>query len=338
MTKLLVCLLFAAAVVAANPFVLTVLNEVSVDSARPFIELHGGPDNQSIDLNGWQLVTTTSACTLTHYLQYNEFLVVDSEALALGEVAHGTLRLLPLEDSVALLDSTGRVFDWVSYPRYPTGHGRGPLPPIPGSIAFWNSIDGDDQSMNWYIDSTPTPGEANDDYSTISGTISGIGGVTLDDGEVVAYGPNGHCYHGLSHETGYSISGLGAGTYQVNGWGNYNGNGYSGSYPESVIVGYSQVVSGIDLVIPPTGVAETPSTPLLPLLRVSRRSLLLSSDGTAPVDMQLYNQVGSRVRTFNLGLLLGEKRIELPATLAPGIYFAMAQKGTGRTTSKVVLW
>jgi len=69
MIKYLVCLFFAAAVVAANPVVETYLNEVSVDSTHQFIELHGEPDDQPVDLNGWQLVTTTSACTLTHYLQ-----------------------------------------------------------------------------------------------------------------------------------------------------------------------------------------------------------------------------------------------------------------------------
>jgi hypothetical protein len=338
MFKLMACLFIAAAVAAANPYVLTVLNEVSVDPAHEFVELHGAPDNQSIDLNGWQLVTTTSACTLTHYLQYNEFVVIDSEALALGEVAHGTLRLNPLEDSVTLFDSAGRLADWVCYPRDPKGHGKGPLPPIPGSIAFWNCIDGDDQSMNWYIDSTPTPGSKNDDYGMIAGSVAGTGGVTLDEGEVVACGQEGRCHCWLSHETGYSISGIGAGTYQVSATGTYNGRSYYGVYPESVTVGYSQVVSSIDLVIPLAGVAETPSAPLLRLLRVSGRALLLSGDGSMPMTVQIYNQVGARVSAFQLGLVVGEKRIELPSTLASGVYFATAQKGIYRSTARVVLW
>ena len=53
MTKLLVCLLFAAAVVAANPFVETYVSEVSVDSAHQFVELHCAPMPQSVDLSGW---------------------------------------------------------------------------------------------------------------------------------------------------------------------------------------------------------------------------------------------------------------------------------------------
>ena len=120
--------------------------------------------------------------------------------------------------------------------------------------------------------------------------------------------------------------------------GYYNSNVYYGVYPESVTVGYSQVVSGIDLVIPLAGVAETQSTTSLPLMRLSGRALLLSGNGMAPVSVQLYNQVGSRVSEFHLGPIAGEKTIELPATLAPGIYFALAQKGINRSTVKVVLW
>jgi len=43
MTRLLACLLFAAALVAANPVFLSFLSEVSVDSAHQFVEFHGGP-------------------------------------------------------------------------------------------------------------------------------------------------------------------------------------------------------------------------------------------------------------------------------------------------------
>jgi len=124
----------------------------------------------------------------------------------------------------------------------------------------------------------------------------------------------------------------------VSAGGIYNGQVYSGVYPESVTVGYSGAASGIDLVIPLSGVAETQSAPLLPLMRVSGRALLLSGDGVASVNVKLYNQVGSRVGKYDLGPIKGEKRVELPATLVPGIYFATAQKGTHRGTAKVVLW
>jgi hypothetical protein len=192
--------------------------------------------------------------------------------------------------------------------------------------------------MNWYIDSTPTPGEANDDYSVIAGSVTGTGGVTLDEVSVRAAGQYGSCYRWLIHETGYSIGGLGAGTYQLKAWASHNGHPYSTTYPESVTVGYSQTVGGIDIVIPLIGVAEAPPTSLAPLLRVSGRTLSLSGDGSAPVTVELYNQVGSRVSSFHLGPIKVEKRIELPATLPPGVYFAEAQEGAYRSTVKVVLW
>ena len=330
MTRLLACLLFAAALAAANPVIFTYLSEVGVDSAHQFVELHYGPFGPPPDINGWQLVTSASVCTLTRELQYDEFLVVDSEALALGDIGHGTLRLNPSGDSLFLVNDTGVVEDGVCYPRY------APLPPATGSIAFWNYDCQAGQSMNWYVDSTPTPGSDNDDYSSIAGTVTGTGGITLVEAYVFVAGTGGG---GSGYQqTGYTISGLGAGTYQVRADGFYRGQFYRGVYPESVTVGYSQEVVGIDFAIPPAGVAETQSAPVLPLMRLSGRALLLSSDGTAPMNVQIYNQVGSRVAEYDLGSFSGEKRFELPATLSPGIYFATSQKGTYRGTVKVVLW
>jgi hypothetical protein len=336
--RLPVCLLFAAAVVAANPVFTTFLSEVSVDSAHQFVELHGQPDGQPADMNGWQLVTSTSVCTLTCQLQQDSFLVVDSEALAVGDIGHGKLWLNPLGDSVFLLYRDGSVEDHVHFPRYPTRLDSAPLPPSNGSIAFWNCLEGMGQDMNWYVDSTPTPGRQNDDYSMIAGTITGTDGDTLDEVIVYAAGACGDCSCWLFKQTGYTVKGLGAGTYKVGAQATHDGHVYNAVYPESVAVGCSETVSGIDFAFDLVGVAETQSTPLLPLMRVSGRALLLSGDGTAPVIVQLYNQVGSRVGEYDLGPFRGEKRIELPAMLSPGIYFALAQKGTYRSTIKVVLW
>jgi hypothetical protein len=338
MTKLLVCLLFAAAVVAANPFVETYLSEISVDSAHQFVEIHCAPMPQAIDLSGWLILASSSACTLTCQLQYDEFLVIDSEALAIGDIGHGTLRLNSLGDSVFLLDSAGGVADHVHYPRYPTGHDSAPLPPSTGGIAFWNYDDAIGQTMNWYPDSTPTPGQENDDYSRIAGTVTGTAGITLDEAYVYASGANGDCFCYLYRQTPYTIYGLGAGKYEVKAYAYHQGQPYQAVYPESVSVGYSGIAGGVDFVFPATGVAETQSAPLLPLMRVSGRTLLLSNNGTAPVSAQLYNQIGSRVGEYDFSPFSGEKRIELPTTLAPGIYFAVAQKGTNRSTVKVVLW
>jgi hypothetical protein len=338
MFRLLVCLLFAAAVVAANPFVETLLSEVCVDSAHQFVEVHAQPDHQSVNLAGWKILTSTSSCNLMYILGYDEYLVVDSASVAPGMAGYGKLRLNPLGDSVVLVTDEGLVADVVYYPWSPPCHKYAPLPPPTGSIAFWNYDDFEDQSMNWYIDSTPTPWSANDDYSVITGNVYGTGGITLDEACVYASGAAGGGHYGIYQNTCFSIGGLGAGTYSVSAWGYHDGQTYHGYYPESVAVSYGQEVVGIDFVIPLAGVAETQSSTLPPLMRVSGRALLLSGDGTAPVDVRLYNQVGSRVSEFRLSPFSGEKRIELPSTLTPGIYFATVQKDLNRSTIKVVLW
>jgi hypothetical protein len=338
MTKLLACLLFAAAVVAANPVVETYLSEVCVDSAHQFVEIHAQPDNQSVNLAGWKILTSTSSCNLTYFLGYDEYLVVDSASVAPGRAGYGKLRLNPLGDSVVLVTGSGQVADVVYYPSSPSHHKYAPLPPSTGSVAFWNYDDNEGQSMNWYIDSIPTPSSGNDHYSEIAGSVYGADGRTFDGGVVTASGANGDCHCGFYHTRSYCIGGLGVGTYQVVAYVSAYGYPLRTVFPESVTVGYHQTVNGIDIVVPLAGVAETQSSPLLPLMRVSGRTLLVSNNGTAPVTVQLYNQVGSRVGEFQFSPFSGEKRIELPATLAPGIYFATAQKGTNRSTAKVVLW
>jgi len=338
MIRFLVCLLFAAAVVAANPFVETYLSEVGVHSAHQFVEIHCAPVSQVIDLTGWRVLTSSSACTLACQLQYDSFLIVDSEALAIGDIGHGSLRLNPLGDSIVLVTDSGPVADVVHYPRYPTGYDSAPLPPTAGSIAFWNYDDVEGQWMNWYVDSTPTPGEDNNDYSVISGTITGTGGVTFEEGGIAAGGQYGHSGHSLYQQTNFNVRGLGAGTYQLGAWGHYNGHVYYGVYPESVTVGYSQGVGGIDFVIPVTGVAEGPPISVPPFLRIVGRTLLLSGDVSTPVYVQLYNQVGARVSEFCLGPVKGERRIELPATLAPGVYFASCRLAGSTLKTKLVLY
>jgi len=340
MTKTLFCLLFAAAVVAANPYVRTLLYEVSAAPAHQFVELHSAPDHPAFDLTNWRLVTSSSACTLTCQLGNREFLLVDSVALSSGEVGFGTFRLNPQGDSIVLISDSGPVADIVHYPRSPTCHKSAPLPPANGSIAFWNRDDWTGQSMNWYADSTPTPDGENDNCSRIGGTVNVVGGDTLHQFYVFASGTNGRCNGDVYQGYDYSVGGLGAGKYEIRAevFDFNNMEWYEGIYPESVTVGYSQAVSGIDIVVSVPGVAETKTSSVLPLLRVSGRTLLLGGDGSAPVKVTLYNQVGSRVSASDLGPIKGEKRIELLATLSPGVYFATAQKGTYRSTVKVVLW
>jgi hypothetical protein len=339
-TKPLACLLFAAALAAANPYVETFLNEVGVDPAHQFIEINYAPGSREFDLTNWRIVTSTSACTLAYYLWSDSFLVVDSAALRSGEVGHGTLRLNPLGDSVVLVTDSGPIADVVHYPRYPTGLDSAPLPPATGGISFWNFDDFEGQSLNWYVDSTPTPGEANDNFSVIAGSLTGSGGVIFDEAGVSASGMNGRCHRGLYQQSSYSVGGLGAGTYQMSAGGLYQGHWYSFVYPDSVTVGYAQTASGINLVVPVTGIVESigPTAPPRQLLQLSGRTLRLPGDDGTPTSVELHNQVGVHVLAHRFSPTVGERRIELPAALPPGVYFAVAQQGVHRSTVKVVLW
>jgi len=338
MTRFLVCLLFAAAVVAANPFVETYLSEVSVDSAHQFVELCCAPMPQSVDLSGWRIVTSLSACTLTYQLQYDEVLVVDSEALAIGDIGHGTFRLNPLGDSVFLFDDTGYVADHVHFPRYPTGHDSAPLPPATGSIAFWNFDDFEGQSMNWYIDSTPTPGWENDDHSMIAGSVTGTGGITLDEVMVVASGQSGRCHQGLMAETDYGVSGLGAGKYAVKAYAFHQGHSYQVTYPESVAVGYSQTVGGINIVIPLTGVAKDATGNASRLgLGQRGRTLVLSADRPGAALVTVYDNLGRVGMSEKVIMVSGSYELPLHL-LSSGVYFASCRFRERTANAKFVLY
>jgi hypothetical protein len=338
MTRFLVCLLFAAAVVAANPYVITFLSEVSTNPAHQFVELHCAPTSMPTDLGGWRIVTSQSVCTMTCQLQQDEFLVIDSAALAQGDIGRGAIHINPLGDSVVLVTDSGPVADKVHFPRYPTGYERAPLPPATGSIAFWNYDDFEGQSMNWYVDSTPTPGCENDDYGVIAGTVTGTGGDTLEYVYVTASGANGHSHCGLYQQSGYYIRGLGAGTYQVKASAYHQGQNYLFAYPESVAVGYAQHVLDIDIVIPLTGVAgeaigDAPSFGL----QQRGRSLLLTTDRPGFALVSVYDNLG-RVR-MSEKVILASGSYELPLyLLSSGVYFASCRFGERTASTKLVLY
>jgi hypothetical protein len=272
----------------------------------------------------------------------DEYLVVDSSALAQGTIGRGTFRLNPQQDSVVLRDSWPHSWpEVVAYPRYPTSASEAPTPPGHGSISRWNFYDDEVQSLNWYCDSTPTRGAQNDDYSAIAGTVTGTGGVLLDEAYVLAHGMFGYdCLDGVFSQQGFVICGLGAGEYQLCVEASYQGRLYYATYPDSVVAAYGDTLSGVAIVVPVDGIGETPSQTqfLIPLLAAAGRLLRVIIDGSSPVEVQVYDQVGVRVLAHRFSPTVGERRIELPAALPPGVYFAVAQQGVHRSTVKVVLW
>ncbi len=249
----------AAAVAAANPVAMTFINEFGFeDDSLGWVELHAEPpDGETVDMTNWLLMTTTSACTLAYTMPCDGFLVVDSASLADGEYGHGTFRLNPVGDSIWVVPDSRHTYygDGVVFPLLPAGLGRAPMPPSGGSAAVYNGPGARSQTINWYVDSTPTREVENDDYSTVTGAVTWAPGRGFYEVEVVLSGPMGASVSSVASSGQlYRTIGLGAGKYAATAY------GYPGcvtlSYPESVDVGYSQTVPGIDLDFDPQGVED----------------------------------------------------------------------------------
>jgi hypothetical protein len=259
MRKLVLVSAVAAAFAVANPVAMSFINEFGFDDdSLGWVELHSEPiAGEATNMTGWLLMTTTSACTFAYTMPYDGFLVVDSLSLAGGENGHGTFRLNPAGDSIWVVPDEGhREFqDEVAFPMLPAGQGCAPMPPDHGSASLMNADEGRMQTINWYVDSTPTRGQDNDDYSTVIGTVTWPpNGIWYVDVSVT--GPMGSSYSTVGG-SGYSYlaMGLSAGRYQVVASAS---NGEVLVYPESLDLGYNQTLRGIDFGFIMPGTAEGP--------------------------------------------------------------------------------
>ena len=311
--------LLLSALAAGNPTLETYVNEFGFDDdGLGWVELHAAPYPDEVNMSDWLLTTNTSVCTLAYTLPYEGFLVVDSVSLAGGDYGHGTFRLDPAGDTIRLF--AGPQFeDEVAFPVLPADWGRAPMPPDHGSASVLNEEAGYAQSINWYIDSTPTPGWYNNDYSMVTGTVTWAPGRNFYMVYVAVSGPMGNAYSLVvaSGDT-YEATGLGAGRYEV-----YARDWSSGErvfYSDSVDVGYSQTVPDINLDFDPPGVEEGQQPAACgprPAARVIRR---------LPVDAVAFDAMGRRA-----------------VNPKPGVYFvvsepsAVSRQPSAVTIRKVIL-
>jgi hypothetical protein len=250
--------LLLAALAAGNPIFMSINEFGFDDSTLGWVEVHpSSMEGSELDMTGWLLTTNTSVCTFAYTMPRHGFLIVDSASLAGGEYGHGTFRLNPVGDTIRMVPDPGhpRFAQSVAFPVLPADWGHAPMPPAHGSasVAMWDN--GWTKVVNWYIDSTPTPGQENDDYSTITGIVKWGSGHHFSVVDISVLGPMGISYSSVpsSGET-FEASCLGAGRYEVAACG-YPG-GVTLSYPDSVDVGYSQVVPGINFDFDPPGLEE----------------------------------------------------------------------------------
>jgi len=345
MKRVLLTILLAAGLLAANPVLVTFLSEFSADTLNgQWFELHPLPVGWSgpWDLSGWQVITSTSACTLRCTLDYYQpFIVIDSADLSAGINGTGMFRLNLDSDFIRLIDTNGWIQQTVSYPYDSTGADRSLRPPPGSSASFWNADFLYDQVFNWYLDSTPTPGVFNNGSSTISGTVLLDSMPSGADVHVVPHGRHaGSCLSYDYMNAGYSIQGLGAGWYRVEAWVHWPHGTLGGFYPDSVYVGFNEIHLNINIDLRTVGVAE-PARPVgtvVPELR--ERGAELDVFCPTPTDARLavYDLTGACRAILHEGLLEhGVHRFDLASRVRAGVYFAQLLTGRDLTTRKVVV-
>lgn len=302
----------------ANPVMVTVVNEFGFDDqGLGWVELHAEPFSDSWDLTGWLVETSTSVCTLDCQLPYHGFLIVDSASLATGGYGRGSFRLNPAGDRIRIQpDSSHSWFtDSVVFPAIPPGRSRAPMPPAQGSAARLN-LAGAEQLITWYIDSTPTPGQDNDDYSSVTGTVTWAPSRNFYEVEVAVHGPMGGSFGGVSASgQSYVAPGLSAGRYAVSARG--QPGDVTISYPESVDVGYSQTLPDINLEFDPEAVTES-FKPQAPSRKLEATILSAASGVKRLESCVVFDAMGRRV--------LNPK---------PGVYFV--REAQAQAVTKVVI-
>jgi len=327
--------------VLANPFVVTFLSEFSADSSSQWLEIHALPSPMGpTDLTDWEIKTSTSACTLDCVLGYDDYLIVDSAALAEGRIGRGTFRLRPDSDSIVVLP-----LEWppeaVCYPRLPSDRGEAPCPPQRGSVSFWNYHAPWEQTFNWYVDSSPTPGAENDDFSAVAGTVLVESLPIHAELFVYARGRYGACCTFEGYQTAdFAVQGLGAGWFALEAVLCSPHGNRQGFYPESVYVGYGQTLSGILIDLRQNAIRGGPEPSLMvpPTLKVAGTAATVSCAQPTDVRFTLLDQTGSRKAVLRRGRLgPGVYRFDLSQLASPGVYFARLEAGPTVQSAKVVI-
>jgi len=256
--KVLIGLVFCMSFSYANPVFVSFINEIQTEPASlQRIEIHTTPvSGAGTNLSGWWIRTRAGIATINQgvMIPYDGYVTIDATNTS------GIFNLNAIADTLTLYNSYGIPLQTVIWPAQPVGWNKAPAPPYGGSIClyrspYYNYHFTDWDRINWYIDSTPTFDELNNNWSSISGTVFNAQGQPASGLIVDAIGPNGTMC-GLSDTAGhYNIFGLGAGKYWLTVYAVQQGIPV-GNFPESVSVGYSQNVSNININLPISGIEQ----------------------------------------------------------------------------------
>ncbi len=324
----------------ANPIIVTYINEVQANPpSLQRIELHEIPEESSTTLNlsGYQIKTRAGVAIINSgvVLPAGGYVTIDATNTS------GVFQINPICDTIIFRYNANSILDQVSWPYQPAGWRRAPAPSLNGSIALyrlnwlWENI------MNWYIDSTPTLGSINDDWSSISGTVTHNQGIPAINHIVYASGRTGTSC-GITNSLGqYTIQGLGADKYQISIYYNHN---LVSTYSDSVDLGYNQHLTNINIIIPTGDIHEAHHSRIdakqLRIKMINKSNLELSCLLQQPTRLivHIYNLNGVLSKTFHYPQLpIGYHTFNLPLNLQNGIYFVAVHLNDKKIIEKLCL-
>ncbi|MCX7784618.1 MAG: T9SS type A sorting domain-containing protein [candidate division WOR-3 bacterium] len=329
-----ICLLLFFSAVNANPIIITYINEIqTAPDNQEAIELHLTPYGFSypINIGGWTIQSRAGMATINPGI----IIPLDGYVIINRSNTTGIFQLNETIDTISLYNNFGWLSDRVIWPYDPTNWQTIPTPPYNGSACLyrspaWSSMYWD--RINWYIDSTPTIGLPNDNWSSISGTVLNSQGQPLINRPVEADGPTGGMTCLTDSNGNYTIAGLGQGKYWITVWN--SSNQPAGSYPDSVYVGYSQNVSGINITIPTMSIKKEDSYLAQSLLFSIPNPIKSNSLISLPLKKNLvgkiYDAKGILVKT------IPNNQNQFELNLSSGIYFLKINSGKQTFTRKII--
>ena len=341
MTRVAVLLIVSAAAMSANPVAVAVFSEIqTAPDSLERIEFHVYAGMWSFDLSGAQLVTNAGTAVIdSGLIVYPEsnYVVIDRSNTT------GVFSLGDDSDCIRLSLQDQNYFE-LRYPDNPFRNRSGSWAPPPGTSAsifqWWEwewGIWWDEYT--WYVDGTPTFGAPNDDtLGGITGFVYGddstINGATvrITSAQGTAELPSGRIW---PWPPGYfALTPTGMGRFVVT----VDCPGYLPyEYPDTIGLppnGEREINVYLQR---PDAVEEPSGRTIAVRLHQRGRTLVLDADRPGTAFVSVYDDLG-RVRVSEkVELVQGKNELALPS-LGSGIYFATVQKGTNRSTVKVVLW
>ena len=339
----------------SNPIIVYIINEFQTapDSLQR-IELHWWPGFESVTLVGWEIVTSYGTAAIdTPIVLDSNYVVIDSTNTS------GIFKLDKNHDSIRIHDRDGWWVEQLSYPEYtPFYPGDAPTPP-PGASAARFVMWANDHNMNyqivdWYIDSTPTFGKANDDYPgcIITGKVFDKDSTPIKEATVTALyrlylgydvSPLDSCKSCISDRNGYfEIDSLIPGTYRVIAK-------MQGFYSDTKeVVTYAMYPSTLDFCLSFVGINELDTSKQLnPKILVSPNPFIQSTriviqdlgfrEGEL-VDLKIYDLSGQLVRALRSEQpsIVWDGKDNRGKSVPSGVYFLEVHFSDGCLTKKVV--